>query len=517
MPELASSQTSGQVLLAARGLSKSFPGVKALLQVDFTLRTGEIHALLGENGAGKSTLIKVLTGVYVADGGTIELAGARVAPRSTLEAQHAGISTVYQEVNLIPQLSVAENICLGRQPRTLGFVRWCKVRAKAREALQRLGIDIDVNQPLSSYSIAIQQLVAIARAVDLSAKVLILDEPTSSLDRDEVHRLFGIMRKLKQSGLGIVFVTHFLDQVYAVSDRITVLRNGQLVGSYPVAELPRLELISKMIGRDASALEHGAASGADSSSPQKTVLLEARNLGRRNSVDALNFRLAPGEVLGLAGLLGSGRTETARLLFGIDRPTCGELRIDAEPVHRLTPKRALGLRFGFLSEDRKNEGIIPNLSIRENIVLSLQSRRGPFRPVSRAQQNELADRYIKALRISTPDAEKPIKFLSGGNQQKVLLGRWLASEPRFLILDEPTRGIDVGAKFEILNLTSDLVSKGMAILFISSELEEVVRSCTRVLVLRDRRQVAELGGAEITEPAIMRTIAAETPTTEAAI
>jgi monosaccharide-transporting ATPase len=503
-------------VLKACGLSKSFPGVKALQQVDFSLRAGETHALMGENGAGKSTLIKVLTGVYKPDSGVIELNGRRITPDSTLEAQHAGISTVYQEVNLIPQLSVAENICLGRQPRTLGFVRWCGVRTKARQALQRLGLDIDVNQPLSSYSIALQQLVAIARAVDLSAKVLILDEPTSSLDRDEVQRLFGIMRNLKQSGLGIIFVTHFLDQVYAVSDRITVLRNGQLVGSYTAAELPRLELIGKMIGRDASALDHPAASTADSVAPGKPPLLEARNLGRRNSVDALNFRLAPGEVLGLAGLLGSGRTETARLLFGIDRPTTGELRIDGEPKNGLTPKRTLNLRFGFLSEDRKTEGIIPNLSIRENIVLSLQSRRGPFRPVSRSQQNELADRYIKALRIATPDAEKPIKLLSGGNQQKVLLGRWLASEPRFLILDEPTRGIDIGAKFEILNLTGDLVKNGMAILFISSELEEVVRACSRVLVLRDRRQVAELSGAEITEPAIMRTIAAQTSRTETA-
>ena len=509
MAEARSDDKQARVVLAARGLSKTFPGVKALQQVDFTLHRGEIHALMGENGAGKSTLIKVLTGVYKADAGTIQLDGKTISPHSTSDAQQAGISTVYQEVNLIPHLSVAENICLGRQPRTLGFVRWCRVRAKARAALQRLGLDIDVNQPLSSYSIAIQQLVAIARAVDLSAKVLILDEPTSSLDWDEVQRLFGIMRNLKQSGLGIVFVTHFLDQVYAVSDRITVLRNGQLVGSYAAAQLSRLDLISKMIGRDASALEHTAGPTHDRTVPNKAPLIQARDLGRRNAIDSLNFDLSPGEVLGLAGLLGSGRTETARLLFGIDRPTAGELRIDAEPRHRLTPKRALGLRFGFLSEDRKTEGIIPNLSIRENIVLSLQANRGPFRPVSRAQQEKLADRYIKALRIATPDAEKPIKLLSGGNQQKVLLARWLASEPRFLILDEPTRGIDVGAKFEILNLTADLVKNGMAVLFVSSELEEVVRSCSRVLVLRDRRQVAELRGAEISEPAIMRTIAAE--------
>jgi simple sugar transport system ATP-binding protein len=333
-----------------------------------------------------------------------------------------------------------------------------------------------------------------------------------------VQRLFEIMRALKQLGLGIIFVTHFLDQVYAVSDRITVLRNGQLVGSYAAAELPRLDLISKMIGRDASALEtprtRGDASlpsprGAGRGPGRGAPLIELANLSRRNSIASLNFTISPGEVVGLAGLLGSGRTETARLLFGIDRPTSGELRIDSAPRERLTPQRAVALRFGFLSEDRKTEGIIPNLSIRENVVLALQSRRGPFRPVTRAQQNELAQRYIKALRIATPDAEKPIRFLSGGNQQKVLLARWLASEPRFLILDEPTRGIDVGAKFEILGLTTELVSQGMALLFISSEIEEVVRVCARVIVLRDRQQVAELRAPEISEPSIMRTIAAE--------
>ncbi len=497
------------MVLAARGLSKSFPGVKALQGVDFILQRGEIHALMGENGAGKSTLIKVLTGVYRPDSGSILLNGREINPQSTLQAQEAGISTVYQEVNLIPHLSVAENICLGRQPRTLGFIRWCRVRAKARQALDRLGLDIDSNQPLSSFSIAIQQLVAIARAVDLSAKVLILDEPTSSLDRDEVRRLFDILRNLKNSGLGIIFVTHFLDQVYALADQITVLRNGQLIGCYPAATLPRLELISKMIGRDASELEKPSLDIQSAATEGVPAFLQAEGLGRRNSIEGLNFKIASGEVLGLAGLLGSGRTETARLLFGIDRPTTGELRIDSSPRAHLNPGIALRLGLGFLSEDRKSEGIVPNLSIRENIVLSLQARRGAFRPVSRAQQQELARHYIAALHIATSDSEKPIKFLSGGNQQKVLLARWLASEPRLLILDEPTRGIDVGAKFEILNLTRELIKNGMAILFISSELEEVVRSCSRVLVLRDHRQIAELRGGAISEPWIMRSIAGE--------
>ncbi len=493
-------------LLVARGISKIFPGVKALDAVDFTLRSGEIHALMGENGAGKSTLIKVLTGVYEFNSGAIRLSGREIRPRSTLEAQQAGISTVYQEVNLIPHLSVAENICLGRQTKRFGFIQWKAIRRRANEALQRLGLEIDVTQPLSSCSIAIQQLVAIARAVDISAKVLILDEPTSSLDADEVKQLFAIMQKLKGSGLGIIFVTHFLDQVYAVSDRITVLRNGKLVGAYRSAELPRLHLISKMIGRDASEItdQHPSAEAQETTAEP---IIEAAALGRHGAVENLNFKIAPGEVLGLAGLLGSGRTETARLLFGADRPTSGLLKTSGETKRHLTPRRAINLAFGFCSEDRKTEGIITNLSIRENIALALQARRGPFRPIPITEQNQLAQEFITSLKIATTDAEKPIKFLSGGNQQKVLLGRWLASKPRFLILDEPTRGIDVGAKFEILNLVRDLVKRGMAILFISSELEEVVRSCNRVIVLRDRRQIGELRGADISESKIMQTIA----------
>jgi simple sugar transport system ATP-binding protein len=497
-------------LLIGRGITKIFPGVKALDGVDFELRPGEIHALMGENGAGKSTLIKVLTGVYKADSGRITLEGRLISPRSTREAQEFGISTVYQEVNLIPHLSVAENICLGRQRMKFGFLQWGAMRKRAREALGALGLEIDPRQPLSSFSIAIQQLVAIARAVDVSAKVLILDEPTSSLDSGEVEQLFGIMRKLKAGGLGIIFVTHFLEQVYAVSDRITVLRNGRLVGSYRSSELPRLELVGKMIGRDASEISssgHGREAEPQSKAASAKTFLEVSALGRKGAVGQLKFSIREGEVLGLAGLLGSGRTETARLLFGVDRPTQGELKIDGEEKRGLTPKRSVNLSFGYCSEDRKTEGIIPNLSIRENIALALQARRGLFRLVRPEEQNRLAAEYIAALKIATTDSEKPIKFLSGGNQQKVLLARWLASQPRFLILDEPTRGIDVGAKFEILNLVRDLVQRGMAILFISSELEETVRSSSRVIVLRDREQAGELDEGNISEASIMRVIA----------
>lgn len=505
-PAGASAPTSA-ALLWVRGLTKTFPGVKALSAVDFELRRGEVQALMGENGAGKSTLIKVLTGVYAPDGGTIQLEGRDICPRSPLESQQLGISTVYQEVNLIPYLSVAENITLGRQPKRFGFLGWSAIRERARQALKRLGLAIDVTKPLMAYSIAIQQLVAIARAVDISAKVLILDEPTSSLDAQEVEQLFGIIRKLKSEGMGIIFVTHFLEQVYAVSDRITILRNGQLVGVYKTSELPRMELIARMIGKNTEEVTRLSEHRDTAEARAGSEFIRASQLARKGAIEPFDLAISSGEVVGLAGLLGSGRTETARLLFGIDRPTSGQLQIDDNLISKFTTQRAVSMRFAFCSEDRKTEGILPNLSIRENIALALQARRGPFRALTRVEQQELADDYIKSLRIATTDADKPIKLLSGGNQQKALLGRWLASEPRFIILDEPTRGIDVGAKFEILALVRKLVEEGLAILFISSELEEVVRSSTRVVVLKDRQKAGELTGANISEAAIMKVIA----------
>ena len=493
-------------LLSARAISKSFPGVKALAGVDFTMRRGEVHALMGENGAGKSTLIKVITGVYRRDGGEMLIDGNSVNPHSPQEAEALGISTVYQEVNLVPYLSVAENICLGRQQTRCGFINWKQIRRRAEAALARLGIPIDVNEPVANYSIAIQQLVAIARALDVQAKLLILDEPTSSLDEGEVERLFGILRELKSQGLGIVFVTHFLDQVYAVSDRITVLRNGQFVGEYETANLPRIELISKMMGKELSEADFACGAREGSSVARKSVL-ELRGVGRRGSLQPMDLSLNEGEILGLTGLLGSGRTETARLVFAIDRADSGEMLLDGRRLALGSPRDAMAHRFGFCPEDRKVEAIIPNLSVRENIALALQASRGWTRYVSRAKQLDLADQFIKALNIKTPNAEQPVRLLSGGNQQKVILARWLASNPRLLLLDEPTRGVDVGAKLEIEKLMQKLTGEGMAILFISSDLEETVRNSHRVVVLRDRRKVAELCGEEITEHNIMHAIA----------
>ena len=500
--------TTSSPLVSARGVSKLFPGVRALDGVDFTLRRGEIHTLMGENGAGKSTLIKVLTGVYTRDSGEIALDGQSINPRSPLEAQRLGISTVYQEVNLVPYLSVAENIFLGRQPKRLGFINWREINRRSREALSRLDLDIDVGKPLNSYSIAVQQLVAIARALDIQAKVLILDEPTSSLTAKEVERLFALMRRLKSDGLGLIFVSHFLDQVYAISDRFTILRNGRLVGEYEAAKLPRLELVSKMIGKDIEAVQRMTAHREDARTVAAAPpFLSAKNLGKTGTLKPIDLEIRSGEIVGLAGLLGSGRTETARLLFGLDKPDSGTITVEGEATTIRSPRKAVDLGFAFTPEDRKTDGILPDLSIRENIIIALQARRGWFRPLTRKRQRDLADQYIKALGIATPDAEKPIGQLSGGNQQKCLLARWLASQPRLFIVDEPTRGVDVGAKAEIEKLLSNLCKEGLAILFISSELEEVARDCHRVVVLRDRAKVGELTGEQRSVPTIMRLIA----------
>ena len=496
-------------ILEMKGISIEFPGVKALSKVDFRMFPGEVHALMGQNGAGKSTLIKALTGVYKLDAGTIELSNKALTPGSPLEAQKLGISTVYQEVNLCPNLSVAENIFIGRQPMRFGRIHWQKLNGDAKASLAKLNIHNDVTQTLTTYSVAIQQMVAIARALDISAKVLILDEPTSSLDEEEVELLFQVLRRLREEGLAILFVTHFLDQTYQLADRITVLRNGELVGEFKAAELPKLKLIEKMIGKDVEL----NTSRKNSPGPlaegvaEIPALIEADGLARKGAIAPFDLKIRKGEILGLAGLLGSGRTETARLLFGADRADHGSVKMDNQRLPLNAPRNAIRYGIGFCPEDRKTEGIIGELTVRENIVLALQAKRGVVHYLSRAKQEEIADRYIRMLDIKTSGAEQAAGKLSGGNQQKAILARWLATDPRFLILDEPTRGIDVGAKSEIMDLVLSLSKEGMAILFISSELEEVVRCCNRVAVFRDRVKITELDGANLAEHDILQAIA----------
>jgi len=497
-------------ILNMKGICKVFPGVKALSNVDFKLKRGEIHALMGENGAGKSTLIKVLTGVYKMDEGEIILDGKTIRPTSPQHAQHLGISTVYQEVNLCPNLSVAENIFIGREPKKRGRIDWKTMNKKADEALQKLNINIDVTKTLDNYSIAIQQMVAIARSLDISAKVLILDEPTSSLERSEVDKLFEIMLKLKSQGLGIIFVTHFLDQTYEISDRITVLRNGMLVGDYYAKSLPKIELIKKMIGKEFEELDSSISKsikGKKDNEDKKDVYLSVRNFGKHGAVRPLDLDIYKGEVIGLAGLLGSGRTETAEILFGINKSDSGQMYVENKKVNVSAPFDAIKLGMSFCPEDRKVAGIVGDLTVRENIILALQAKRGFFKYIKKKDQLQIADKYIKLLNIATPDSEQYVKNLSGGNQQKVILARWLLTEPKFLILDEPTRGIDVGTKTEIQKMIVQFAADGMAVLFISSELEEMVRCCTTIAVMRDRRKIAELNGDEISLNNIMHVIA----------
>ena len=492
-------------LLEVRGLSKSFGVVQALHEVDLVLRAGEVHALLGENGAGKSTLIKCVTGVHGRDAGELRLAGRPIAPPTTEEAVAEGLATVYQEVNLLPNLSVAQNLFLGRQPTRFGIVRGKEMRRRGAELLRGFGLDIDLRQPLGSYSVAVQHVCAIARAIDLSARVLILDEPTASLDPHEVGILLDVIRQLAARGLAVLFITHFLDQVYDVGDRITVLRNGRLVGERESKRLPRMELIRMMLGRELDQ----AVAVHETGRTDGELIGSFRRMGKRGSIAPFDLELHRGEVVGLAGLLGSGRTETARVVFGADKADSGEVELGGAATRISSPRDALDQGLGYCPEERKTEGIVPELSVRENIVLALQARRGLWKPIPRREQDEIARRFIKALDIRPPDPERPIGLLSGGNQQKVLLARWLATKPRILILDEPTRGIDVGAHVEIIRLIRELCADGLALLVVSSELDEIVTYANRVVVLRDRVHVASLEGEALTVSSILSAIAAD--------
>ncbi len=491
-------------LLEMKGIEIEFPGVKALDKVDFSVNAGEIHALLGENGAGKSTLIKCLTGVHHMDAGTILFDGKEIRPTSPQEAFSIGISTVYQEINLCPNLTVAENIFVGRQPMKGGMINWKEINRRAKELMSRFHMDIDVTRPLNNYSTAIQQMVSIARAVDIDAKILILDEPTSSLDDNEVQLLFNVMRELKAEGMGIIFITHFLDQIFAVSDRMTILRNGTLVGTYNTTDITKLQLVTLMIGKDIDVIFNLKRAHVDPNAPE---MLRTENLGTPGQIQNVNLSMKKGELLGFAGLLGSGRTETAELIFGAVPATEGTEDINGKRVSIKKPLDAIKAKLAFCPEDRKRDGIIGDLSIRENIALALQARRGFLHPISRQEQNELADKYIKLLSIATPDAEKKIGDLSGGNQQKVILARWMATQPDLLILDEPTRGIDVGAKAEIQRLMLEMCNDGVSVIFISSELEEIIRCSNRIIVMRDGKKVGEVKGEECTQQTILSIIA----------
>ncbi|MFS2223130.1 galactofuranose ABC transporter, ATP-binding protein YtfR [Pantoea sp. B65] len=493
-----------EALLTISGVSKFFPGVKALDNVSFSIRRGEIMALLGENGAGKSTMIKVLTGVYQRDAGSVTLNGQVINPHNTAQAQQFGIGTVYQEVNLLPNMSVADNLFIGREPRRFGMIDRKAMVRDATLLMKNYGFELDVTRSLGQYSVAMQQIIAICRAVDLSAQVLILDEPTASLDASEVEMLFTLMNQLREKGMSLIFVTHFLDQVYRISDRITVLRNGQFIATRDTHSLPRIELIKLMLGRE---LLETALQRAGSTLRSNQPVVEFKDYGKKGTIEPFSLEVRPGEAVGLAGLLGSGRTETAELLFGIRRADSGSAMVKGKKRTIRSPAQASRLGMGFCPEDRKTDGIIGAASVRENIILALQAQRGWLRPIKRREQQQIAERFIKSLGIRTPDADQPVELLSGGNQQKVLLSRWLVTRPQFLILDEPTRGIDVGAHAEIIRLIESLCADGLALLVISSELEELVGYADRVLILRDRRQVAEIPLEQLSVASIVNAIA----------
>ncbi len=480
---------SDEPIVQMTGITKDFTGVRALDGVDFTLRPGEIHAIMGENGAGKSTLIKVLTGVHSPDAGRILLDGEPVRFNSPGHAQAGGIATVYQEVNLTENLSVAENLFAGREPRLGPFINFRAMRRRAKALLSDIGVDLNVAAPLSSYSIATQQLVAIARAVDIDAKVLILDEPTSSLDREEVAVLLRVMRSLADSGCAMVFISHFLDQVYEICDRMTVLRNGTLVGEWATADLPENELIGHMLGREVETLDALDRRRPHDRPAQSTPLVSAAGLGRKGAVAPFDLDIHEGEVIGLAGLLGSGRTETARLIAGADRHDTGTIAFDGRRIGGHSPRTAAARGIGFCPENRKTEGLVGDLTVAENMILAMQASRGWARAIPPARRSELVAEFIDKLDIRPANPDLPVRHLSGGNQQKVLLARWMLIEPRLLILDEPTRGIDVGAKADIQRLVAELSDAGMAVLFISAELDEVTRLSDRIAVLRDRELI----------------------------
>lgn len=497
------------LLLQMEHITKRFSGSLALSDASIHVARGEVHALIGENGAGKSTLIKVLTGVYRSDEGTIVFDGQTRTFQSPQEAQREGISTIYQEINLIPFRSVAENIFLGREIFRWGLLDWRKMHSESSMLLERLHLSLDVTKPLNSYNIATQQMVAIARAISFKSKLVIMDEPTSSLNDDEVATLFTVMRQLKAEGVSIIFVSHRLDELYTICDGITILRDGATIDERPIHTISKLELVAKMLGKDLGSVQQSGQTSFDVSRHHagQEVLLNAEGLREGRKLQNASLKVHAGEIVGLAGLLGSGRSEVARAVFGADSLDAGMIMIGGKQVHFRTPEDAIRAGIGLCSEDRKVDGIIPDLSVRENLTLAALPILTRYGIVDRKQQEAIVERFIQRLGIKTAGPEQKIRELSGGNQQKVLLARWLCLNPRLLLLDEPTRGIDVGAKSEIQKLVEELAESGMGVLLISSELEEIVEGSDHVVVLRDGVTVAELAHEGLNQDAILTAMA----------
>lgn len=499
-------------LLQIEHVKKSFPGVQALVDANLTIQRNEIHALVGQNGAGKSTLIKILTGAYHRDSGTILFDGSPIDFNAPQQAQNNGISTIYQEINLISLRSVAENIFLGREPRRFGFIDWRKINAESSRLLERISISIDVCKPLMNYNIAIQQMVAIARAVSFKSKLVVMDEPTSSLNEQEVQMLFSIIRQLKSDGVSVIFVGHRLDELFEICDRVTIMRDGRTVDARDMNKITRVELVATMLGKARGEVQSSGQTSFDAEKhhAESKTLLEAHDLRSGHKLRDASLTLQSGEIVGLAGLLGSGRSELARAIFGADKLDGGSVEVAGRTAHFRSPGDAIRSHIGFCSEDRKAEGIIPFLSVRDNLTLAALPLFSRYGIVSRPQQRQIVDQFIRRLGIKTSGPEQKMRELSGGNQQKVLLARWLCLNPQILILDEPTRGIDVGARAEIQGIIEELAENGVGVVMISSDLEELTEGSDRIVVLRDGKTVTEIPHERMSQDAVMVAMAQDT-------
>jgi ribose transport system ATP-binding protein len=488
-----------ETVLQMRQIRKTFPGVVALDNVDFELRRGEVHILLGENGAGKSTLMKILSGAYQKSAGQIVFDGAEVEIKNPKHAQSLGISTVYQEFNLIPHLPIGENIFLGREPvRFAGVIDRRAILEEAKSALTALGLTIDPRRLVKNLRVAEQQMVEVAKALSLDARILIMDEPTAALTEHEIRELFATIRKLKEKGVAIVYISHRMEELFEIGDRVTVLRDGRSVGTYDVSEMSKSELIRLMVNRDLTELfpkEH-ASRGPE--------VLRVENLCTKGGLKDITFSLHKGEVLGVAGLLGAGRTELARAIFGLDHISSGSIYVNGVAQKMSSPRSAIKSGLGFLTEDRKSQGLVLPLSVERNLCLSSVDKFSNWGVMNAKEERAAARRYTEELRIKTPSLDQKVVFLSGGNQQKVVLSKWLCSEAEVFIFDEPTRGVDVGAKAEIYQLMNRLTAAGVAIMMISSEMLEVLGMSDRIMVMRGGRIAGEFSAKESTQERILQ-------------